>query len=145
MNPAGYVVLQRAPRLDRPIPTPDRWMKPNAHATDLERAGAGPSPIRDWMSVIPDVYATAVLEPDPAPHPSSDPRCLGLLKRYSGLMPMAEEARKPVFHLRPADGALGAHATAAREARKDYKEVADRIAAATWQPGGEKSRVLARP
>jgi hypothetical protein len=87
------------------------------------------------MSVIPDVYATAVHASNPAAHPSSDPHCLGLLKWYGSLMPMAQEARKPIFHLRPADGALGAHATAAREARKDYQEVADRIAAATWRPG----------
>jgi cellulose biosynthesis protein BcsQ len=122
MSPAGYVVLQRSIRLDRPM-----------QAYDL------------WMNRIPEVYATAVLgEATTALHPSSDPHCLGLLKRYGSLMPMAQEARKPIFHLRPADGALGAHATAAREARKDFEEVANRIAVATWRPG-KKSRARARP
>jgi cellulose biosynthesis protein BcsQ len=122
MRPAGYVVLQHSIRLDRPM-----------QAYDL------------WMNRIPEVYATAVLnEPTTATQPSSDSHCLGLLKRYGSLMPMAQEARKPIFHLRPADGALGAHATAAREARKDFEEVANRIAIATWR-SGKKSRSRVRP
>jgi len=122
MTPAGYVVLQHSIRLDRPM-----------QAYDL------------WMNRIPEVYATAVLaEPATATQPASDGHCLGLLKRYGSLMPMAQEARKPIFHLRPADGALGAHATAAREARKDFERVADRIAVATWRRG-KKSRTRARP
>ena len=32
-----------------------------------------------------------------------------MLKHYRSLMPMAIEARKPIFHLKSADGALGAH------------------------------------
>jgi cellulose biosynthesis protein BcsQ len=112
MQPAGYVVLQHSIRLDRPM-----------QAYDL------------WMTRIPGVYATAVLNQSTTIlQPSSDPHCLGLLKRYGSLMPMAQEARKPIFHLRPADGALGAHATAAREARNDFEKVADQIAAATWCP-----------
>jgi len=126
MKPAGYVVLQHSIRLDRPM-----------QAYDL------------WMNRIPEVYATKVLdettdETTKDTQPNSDPHCLGLLKRYGSLMPMAQEARKPIFHLRPADGALGAHATAARAARDDFAKVADRIATATWRagkkPGPRKSR-----
>lgn len=146
MNPAGYVVLQRAMRLDRPMPSPHLWrrLNPNTLETAIDDGGSVPRPAHDWMSLIPDVYATAVLASNPASHPSSDPRCLGSLRWYGSLMPIAQEARKPIFHLRPADGALGAHATAAREARKDYQTVADRIAAATWRPG-EQSSTRARP
>jgi hypothetical protein len=98
-----------------------------------------------WMNRIPEAYATAVLaERSTAAQPSSDPHCLGVLKRYGSLMPMAEEVRKPIFHLRPADGALGAHATAAREARKDFETVADRVAAATWRLG-KTPRARVRP
>jgi len=146
MSPAGYVVLQRAVRLDRPMPSPDLWMRlnPTTHATAIDAGGSVPRPARDWMSLIPDVYATAVLASNPASHPSSDPHCLGSLRWYGSLMPIAQEARKPIFHLRPADGALGAHATATREARKDYQAMADRIASATWRPGtGSSAR--ARP
>jgi hypothetical protein len=114
MQPAGYVVLQHSIRLDRPM-----------LAYDL------------WMNRIPGIYATAVLgTPGTVERPDEDPQCLGFLKRYGSLMPMAQEARKPIFHLRPADGALGSHATAAREARADFQKVADRIAASTWKPAG---------
>jgi hypothetical protein len=112
MRPAGYVVLQHSVRLDRPTRSGDLW-----------------------MSQIPKTYATYVFdEPTDATHPSHDPHCLGLLRWYGSLMPMAQEARKPIFHLKPADGALGAHASGARAAREDYKHLAERLAQATWQP-----------
>jgi hypothetical protein len=44
-------------------------------------------------------------------------------------MPLAQEARKPMFFLKPADGALGAHTYAVAEAYKDFLEVAKKIAA----------------
>jgi hypothetical protein len=43
-------------------------------------------------------------------------------------MPMAQQARKPMFHLRPADGALGSHFQAAQTARKDFAKLATKIA-----------------
>ena len=42
-------------------------------------------------------------------------------------MPMPMEARKPVFNLTPADGAIGAHGAATRSAREDFRQLADRI------------------
>lgn len=47
---------------------------------------------------------------------------------------MAHTARKPVFHLRAADGALGAHATAAQRAGADFRALAARIAAQVGMP-----------
>ena len=44
-------------------------------------------------------------------------------------MPLAQEARKPMFHLKTADGAMGSHATAALEIYKDYEHLARHIAA----------------
>ncbi len=58
----------------------------------------------------------------------TDPNCLALLKHYRSLMPMAQQARKPMFHLRPADGALGSHFQAAQSARKDFSNLATKIA-----------------
>ena len=40
---------------------------------------------------------------------------------------MAQEARKPVFALNSADGAIGSHAAAARSAYDDFKDLASRI------------------
>ena len=52
-----------------------------------------------------------------------------MLKHYRSLMPMAQEARKPMFHLKPADGAIGAHFQSAQEAYRDFKTLALAIAA----------------
>lgn len=106
MEPAGYVVMQRAVRVDRP-------------ALAYER----------WVSRIPTVYREAVLGEN---HPvstsvQSDPNCLASLKHYRSLTPLAQEARKPMFHLRAADGALGAHTYAVRECYKDFERLARRI------------------
>ena len=56
-----------------------------------------------------------------------DPHCLGLLKHYHSLMPMSHEARKPVFHLTSADGAIGAHQQAVTRAYDDFERLARRI------------------
>jgi chromosome partitioning protein len=50
-----------------------------------------------------------------------------LLKNYRSLMPMAMEARKPIFHLKSADGAIGAHTYAVKACGNDFQELADRI------------------
>ncbi len=107
MEPAGYVVLQHAVRLDRPVKAYERWVRR-----------------------VPITYAESVLDRQAAPALdfANDPECLGLLKPYHSLMPLAQEARKPIFHLKPADGAIGAHAKAVEGARRDFESLARRIA-----------------
>ena len=51
------------------------------------------------------------------------------MKHYRSLMPMAQEARKPMFHLRAADGALGAHVHAVQDCYRDFEVLAKAIAA----------------
>ncbi len=58
----------------------------------------------------------------------TDRNCIAKLKDYRSLMPLAQEARTPMFFLKPADGALGAHTYAVTEAYKDFKNVATKIA-----------------
>nr|WP_321401728.1 hypothetical protein [uncultured Desulfobacter sp.] len=41
---------------------------------------------------------------------------------------MAQEHRKPIFRLTSADGAIGAHANAVQDAKKDFKELSIKIA-----------------
>jgi len=110
MNPVGYVVLQHVIRLDRPV-------------------GA----LHRNMQQIPSVYAESVLGLDmAAPDPVTDPSCLGVVKWYCSLMPLSQEARKPVFQLKASDGAIGSQAKAARDARRDFETLARRIASASW-------------
>ena len=107
MQPVGYLIQQHSVRLDRPVQAYDRW-----------------------IAQIPSTYREAVLNEGSSDSLSfeTDPECLALLKHYRSLMPMAQQARKPMFHLRPADGALGSHFQAAQSARKDFAKLAGIIA-----------------
>lgn len=107
IQPVGYVVLQHSVRLDRPVKAYQRWMEK-----------------------IPEVYRSVVLDEPNEPEISiaNDPNCLALLKHYQSLMPLAQEARKPMFFLKPADGAIGAHIAAVRSAYQDFLSLARAIA-----------------
>jgi len=107
IKPIGYMVLRHSVRLDRPVKAFERW-----------------------IARMPSTYAEAVLEQPPDPHLTidTDPNCIAKLKDYRSLMPLAQEARKPMFFLKPADGALGAHTYAVSDAYKDFRSVAVKIA-----------------
>jgi chromosome partitioning protein len=108
MAPAGYVVLMHGTRLGAPVQAYDKW-----------------------ISRFPATYRERVLGEDSGgdtPSVSDDPHCLAMLRHYRSLAPLAQEARKPMFHLKPADGAIGAHMKAVRDATVDYHHLAIRIA-----------------
>jgi cellulose biosynthesis protein BcsQ len=108
MRPVGYVMQQHGVRLGRAIGAYQRWMRR-----------------------IPGTYRAAVLDLDgPAPDLDDDPNCLAQLKHYRSLIPMAQDARKPVFDLKPADGAFGGHQAAVQGARRDFARLAAAVAAA---------------
>jgi chromosome partitioning protein len=107
IQPVGYVVLQYSVRLDLPDKGYQRWMEKipgNYRSVLLDQ------PIDDKISV------------------ANDPNCLALLKHYQSLMPLAQEARKPMFFLKPGDGAIGAHIAAVQSAYKDFLHLAQAIA-----------------
>jgi cellulose biosynthesis protein BcsQ len=107
MKPAGYVFMQHFAREKRPVKAFERWMQR-----------------------MPREYRNSVLgEADSSPVDlHADPYCLAKLKHYRSLMPMAMEARKPMFHLKPVDGAIGAHTYAVQECARDFEELAGKIA-----------------
>jgi chromosome partitioning protein len=107
MEPVGYVVLQHPVRLDRPVKAYEKW-----------------------MARVPQVYRVSVLDEKSA-NPvgvDDDPYCLATLEHYRSLVPLAQEARKPMFHLKPADGASGAHVAQVQGCYKDFQALARRIA-----------------
>ncbi len=57
--------------------------------------------------------------------------CLAILKNYQGLIPMALTARKAMFQLKPADGAIGAYSEAVREVYDNFRLLAKKIAQLT--------------
>ena len=69
--------------------------------------------------------------PDSSLTIDTDPDRIAKLKDYRSLMPLAQEAHKPTFFLKPADGAMGSHMNAVLQVYKDFRSVADKIAART--------------
>ena len=109
MLPAGYIALQHQERLSRPVKAYGSW---------LEKM---PAEYRSSLS-LPDsnrIYAGV----------KDDPECLALLRHYKSLIPMAQDARKPVFLLRSADGAIGSHAASVSQAYDDFRVLAKKILA----------------
>lgn len=101
MEPTGYVVMQHVERRNRPVKAYQRW-----------------------VSKIPSAYREYVLrEDDVALSADEDPNCIGFIKNYQSLMPLAEDARKPIFRLTAADGAIGAHAVAVSKCYMDFKKL----------------------
>jgi len=102
MQPLGYIIQQHSVRLSRPVKAYDRW-----------------------VNRMPEVYHRSVLTDSQRPNiPDVDPDCLATLKHFRSLMPLAQEARKPIFKLTPADGAIGSHAVAVKDAYYDFRSLA---------------------
>ncbi|MFN0119474.1 MAG: ParA family protein [Blastocatellia bacterium] len=110
MEPAGYIVLQHPVRLDRPVLAYDRW---------IER--------------IPQIWRTEIRQDEEQENATLNENRdrLALLRHYAGLMPLAQEAHKPIFHLKPAEGATGAHISAVKNVRDDFARLAREIATRT--------------
>lgn len=108
MQPIGYLCQQPGVRLNRPVEAYDKWVQR-----------------------IPQVYRESVLDEQLTGtiKQQDDPYCLATLKHYRSLIPMGQEHRKPIFKLTSADGAIGSHANAVQDARKDFKQLATKIAA----------------
>jgi hypothetical protein len=77
-------------------------------------------PFERWTQRIPEIYSREVL----GDNDLSGPLSLGRVKQYHSLTPMAQEARKPIFHLTAADGAIGAHVKAVIDARANFADLA---------------------
>lgn len=107
MQAIGYLCQQHSVRLSRAVKAYDKW-----------------------VNRIPATYRRAVLEEKPVAGMTleKDPCCLAMIKHYRSLIPMAQEHRKPIFNLTAADGAIGAHAGAVRDARDDFNKLAHTIA-----------------
>ena len=108
MHPEGYVLLQHMERMSRPVRAYEKWVKR-----------------------IPETYRDTILKGQHvlnAGLATEDPNCLARLKHYRSLAPMAQENLKPIFHLTSADGAIGSHSQAVRDAWNDFNSLARKIA-----------------
>ncbi|MHB8418846.1 MAG: ParA family protein [Myxococcales bacterium] len=101
VTPIGYVVMQDFVRLDRPA----SWLA-------------------KWAERIPAAYHSEILrESAEKKIPVPDPACLATLLSYRSLRPMAQEARKPMFDLKAADGAIGSYAALVQRCFDDFEKL----------------------
>ena len=115
MRPIGYLMQQHGVRLSRPVRAYDRWFRR--------------MPAEYVRSVLNDPSGTDDLTPE------NDPNLVATIKHFRSLIALAQEARKPIFSLTPADGAMGAHSVAANAAYADFKQLAEELLR-RMQPGG---------
>jgi chromosome partitioning protein len=112
MTPIGYVIMQPAMRLNRPVRAYERW---------LQR--------------IPVVYAESVLSKDSG-SPEGRFHEIATLRNYQSLMPLAHDARKPMFDLRPGDGAIGATSDFVQRCYEDFQALAQEVVSRLgFEPG----------
>lgn len=110
MKPLGYIVMRHSTRRNHPVQAYLRWIEK-----------------------IPAEYRQSVADPKQngknKVHTSldDDANFLALLKDYRSLMPLAQEANKPMFLLKPGDGVIGAQNYAVQDCYKDFKTLAGKI------------------
>ena len=107
MAPLGYVIMQHGVKGNSPVQAYQRW-----------------------LDKIPSVYRQFILNKcdENSVRAEDDPYKLAQLKHYRSLMPMAQAVNKPIFHLKPADGAIGAHVYAVKDCYDDFLALAGKIA-----------------
>jgi chromosome partitioning protein len=117
-SPIGYVVQQHLARADRPIKA-----------------------FAKWVARIPDEYHRYVLD-EPAGFDGDyehDPARIFLFRHYASLVPLALDARKPMFDLKPADGINGSLYKAVASCRKDVNALVTELAKRLGVPVGEEA------
>ena len=127
MRPIGYLIQQHGVRLSRPVKAYDRWARQ-----------------------MPAEYSRSVLgeeTPATALDPQADEHCIATVKHYRSLIPLAQDARKPIFSLSAGDGALGSHAVAARGAFHDFRALVENLLQRTHaaSAAAERPRSAAPP
>jgi cellulose biosynthesis protein BcsQ len=102
---SGYIVMQYSAKESRPVKSYLRW-----------------------ANKIPSVFSEFVMsEPGLNVRVEEDKNCIALLKHYRSLAPMSMEAHKPIFLLKPADGAIGAHLYAVQKSFEEFEALTKRL------------------
>lgn len=120
-RPLGYVVANDASyagfhlRGDASAVSHLPLLSPTLFAEPADSAATS----EPWRGRLPPAFAKV----------AADPHCLGVLLGYVSLRDLSLRARKPMFALSPADGALGSLAVAVTLCRREYEALARTIAA----------------
>ncbi len=104
--PIGYIVMQYSAKESRPVKSYLKW------------ANRIPSIFRQFVIGNTDLNPVTI---------DKDQYCIALLKHYRSLAPMSMEAHKPIFLLKPADGAIGAHVYAVARSYEEFEALTKSI------------------
>lgn len=102
MIPLGYIMMRHSIRHDRPVQAYQRW-----------------------INKMPKAYKKHVLKDNRVE--KTEDYMLAHIKDYRSLMPLSQEKHKPMFFLKPGDGAIGSHFQAAQACYKDFKSLTEKI------------------
>lgn len=105
--PAGYIIMQYSSKDSRPVKS---YLK--------------------WANRIPSYFSEYVLRNNSFSNSISienDSNCIAFLKHYHSLAPMSMEANKPMFLIKPADGAIGSHVYAVQKCYEDFETLTKKI------------------
>jgi chromosome partitioning protein len=98
-KPIGYIVMQYSAKESKPVKSYLRW-----------------------ANRIPLVFSEFVLGNSTEVNDvEQDINCIALLKHYRSLAPMSMESHKPIFLLKPANGAIGAHVYAVQKSYEEFE------------------------
>ena len=125
MAPAGYVILQHAVRKNRPV---------KAYQT--------------WLEQIPLDYQRSILGASTGGAPkdaSQDPHCIGQVRHYQSLVPLSQDANKPMFDLKAGDGAIGGHQNYVAECYENFEQLAAALAERCGLPIPQTAQDSGRP
>jgi hypothetical protein len=109
MRVLGYVAMQHQERLSRPVQAYKKWVDRIPH---------------DYRQyIVADNKAAS----DSVPTIKDDPYALALLRHYKSIIPIGQEARKPIFSLKSADGVSGSQMATVQAAYDDFQALAQQI------------------
>jgi hypothetical protein len=82
-----------------------------------------------WAELIPETFREAVLgEAEPSiANVEEDPYCLAQIRHFASLVPIAQQARKPMFDLKQSDGIGGGQIQAVHRCRRDFESLVRRL------------------
>jgi cellulose biosynthesis protein BcsQ len=124
----GWNERRRRPRVPQGLDMPTGAMAPLGYVVLQHAARKASEPARAysrWIDRFPQAFHASMLSD--APPVGDDPFRIALLRHFRSLLPMALEARKPIFDLTAADGAIGSHAATVRDARETFEQLARTI------------------
>lgn len=117
MRPAGYVMLQQPVRRNRPVKAYQRWF------------GRVPRAYREEVLMAQGEQAQYALEEGAIPaDPSTDPFCIGEVRHYQSLVPLSQDANKPMFDLTVGDGAIGGHQAYVQACYENFRQLSESLA-----------------